>query len=89
LDHQGGPLNHLGGLSDHQESAASVGGVARTVLAAAATTTLSAAVGHGGRTDASRDQHGKIQQLEEDVDELMDSMGIHGNVDERSYSNST
>jgi len=88
LDHQGGPLNHLGGLSDHQESAASVGGVARTVLAAAATT-LSAAVGHGGRTDASRGQHGKIQQLEEDVDELMNTMGIHGNVDERSYSNST
>jgi len=85
LDHQGGPLNHLGGLSDHQES---VGGVARTVLAAA-TTTLSAAVGHGGRTDASRGQHGKIQQLEEDVDELMDTMGIHGNVDERPYSNST
>jgi len=48
--------------------------VARAVLAAA-TTTLSA-TGDVGLTEGS---HGRMEQLEEDVDKLMQKMGIHGN----------
>jgi len=48
--------------------------VARAVLTAA-TTTLSA-TGDVGLTEGS---HGRMEQLEEDVDKLMQKMGIHGN----------
>jgi len=60
------------GPSVHESAAASV---ARTLLGAA-TTTLSTAVDLGHSTEGSR---GRVEQLEQDVDKLMQKMGIHGN----------